>query len=383
MSFKARSEELSKKLATWVGERRIKIPRLPDPEGARQKDNGENGSALKTIPVGALPRWQEMEARLSELPGQARELLSPNPLDGGSPLFAKREQELKSLETSLGQWQEGRTQTVAVVGTDGCGRSSLLNQFQTKIAGESALLKTITLDRRVGTERELAEQLGSPFEPTEACTSTDDLVNLLSRQEKQILILDDVQFLMLRTPQSLGVMEHFISTLLATQDRFFWILSVTLQAWRRLDQLYNLSRYCTDVVTLACFEKDAAVEALRLRLEATGLPLAYEEVNPADPAGSGADSPGKDSEKDRKESLADCLFTGLYNLSRGSMKAALYYWQTFTAYDPDQKVLLILPIGEIDYSAVKKLDLDLLFSLGELLVHGPLTVREHACIFQR
>ena len=384
MSFQTRYEELSKKLAAWMRELGIKIPGLPDPEGARQRDNGENGSAVTTIPVGALPRWQEMEARLSELPAQTSEILFPTPLDGGSPLFAKREKELEILEASFRRWQEGRAQMIAVVGSDGCGRTSLLNRFQTEIAG-SAPVTAFTLDRRVGTERELAERIGSPFEPTEACTSTDDLINLLSRQERQVLIVDDAQYLMLRTPQTLGVMENFVSLLLATGDRFLWVLSFTIQSWRRLDQLYGLSRYCTDVVTLPCFDKDAALEALGMRLEATGLALAYEGENPADldPASSGPDGTGKDPGKEKEESLADCLLTGLYNLSRGNMGAALYYWHAFTAYDPDKKVLLLLPMGEIDYSAVKKLDLDLLFSLGELLVHGPLTVREHACIFQR
>ena len=84
-----------------------------------------------------------------------------------------------------------------------------------------------------------------------------------------------------------------------------------------------------------------------------------------------------------KETVAHDFFQDLYRLSHGNIHAALFYWKYFTRYDETKAAFMVLPIREIDASVIKDLDRRHLFALGELLLHGRLTLQEHADIFQR
>ncbi|MEJ2200356.1 MAG: hypothetical protein P8X63_04985, partial [Desulfuromonadaceae bacterium] len=67
--------------------------------------------------------------------------------------------------------------------------------------------------------------------------------------------------------------------------------------------------------------------------------------------------------------------------SGGNLDAAIYYWIMCLEYNPKEKSFRNLPLGKIDFSFLRSLDGEQLFTLAEVLGHGGLSADEHSKIF--
>ncbi len=343
---------------------------------AEKADPGKTGVAAQPC----LPDCQGAYARTTGLPEAFRELFENRPLNGQSPLFAGRESALAALCDAVSAWEASRIGAIALVGPDGVGRTTLLNRMASELTGRDGVTR-VTLEHRVRTETDLIQTLSVSLDMAETVSAVEEMALLLRREERRIILVDNAQRVLLRTPDAIGTAEAFVSLVAATQADCLWVVSLKEQAWRRLDYLFGMRAHFSSVIELPYFNREEFVAVMKRRLAAATVPLVFYALEPSDKRGEA--SKGPDGNNNKAASSAECFLEHLFALSKGNMPAALFYWNAFSTPDPSLKEVVLDPGAGIDFSLLKELDTAALFALAELQAHGCLTAREHSEIFQQ
>jgi len=320
---------------------------------------------IEYVSLSDLPTWEELERRSITWPVGYRIMLNTQPLQGHD-LYVEREQSQQALEETLQRWHDGFAPMLALVGPNGCGRSTLLNWFETHLPiGET--VTRLDAQHRLRTELDLLDWLCREFNLNDTVSNIDELIAALNALPARIVILDDLQRLLLRAMGTAAVVHALLSILLGTQKHLFWVVSCREYSWRLLNDQFGLSRYFYPVVQLGYFRQEQLRQALELRLGASELKATIEG-----------------SEEETEETLLNNRhLQGYISAAAGNMRAALFYWQLYTYYDEEQQQLQLRKGKRVELSTLRNRgDLDL-FSLAEVITNGGLSVREHAEIFQR
>lgn len=92
------------------------------------------------LQASALPMIEEIIDRSAVLPEGCREYLAPAPLQEEGMLIG-RDNELEELEKAYRNWQDGHPMGVALVGHQGCGKTSLINCFLKRLSQNVRILR--------------------------------------------------------------------------------------------------------------------------------------------------------------------------------------------------------------------------------------------------
>ncbi len=327
-----------------------------------------------------LPDCQGAYARLKGLPDAFRELFENRPLEGESPLFAGRDNALADLRDAVSAWEASPSGAIALVGPDGAGRTTLLNRLVSGFTGRDRVTR-VTLAHRVRTETDLIQTLLLSLDMAETVSTVEEMAPLFRRGERRIILVDNAQRLLLRTPDALPTSEAFVSLVAATQADCLWVVSFKEGAWRRLDYILGARAHFSTVLELPYFNREEFSAVMEKRLAAAAVPMVFHA--PRRHEKKEALSHGTDKTDRHPAPDATSFVEHLFTLSGGNMPAALYYWHAFSVPDPSLKEV-VLHAGEgIDFSLLKELDSPSRFALAELMAHGCLTAGEHSEIFQQ
>lgn len=342
-----------KRLAERLNKRRASLQ-----QNAREAD-------IEYVSLADLPTWEELERHTISWPVGYREMLNTAPLEGFDR-YIERESAQTALQETLQRWHDGFAPMLALVGPDACGRTTLLNWFESHLPiGET--VTRITAQQRIRSERDLLEWLEKEFNLKEKAEDIDSLIHALNNQPSRIVILDDLQRLLLRAMGTSTVVDALLSILLGTREHFFWVVSCREYGWRLLTAQFGLCRYFAPVVKLGYFSQEQLRHAMEKRLVATGLTAraTKEEENP-------------------EESLIDNRHLQEYlTISGGNIRTALFYLLLYSYYDEQQNQLQLRKGKRVELASLRdRGDLDL-FTLAEVTINGGLTVADHAEIFQR
>ncbi len=361
----------------WLKEQRDRLGRVSESNDGRE-NRDVSPSLVEARPC--LPDCAGAYARTSALAPEYRELFDDRPLSGGSPLFAGRDSAMTGLREAMTAWGASRTGTVALVGPDGAGRTTLLNQMTAELtAGET--VTTVRLEQRVRTETDLIQTLLVALDMAETALSVEEMALLLRRAAPRIIVVDDAQRLMLRAPDAISTFEAFLSLVAATQEDCLWIVSFKEQAWRRLDYILGVRLCFGTVIELPYFTREEFMMVMAHRLAAAPVPFLFRPTGRSGPSEeTSRDSDATDAEASSKP---EPFLEHLFALSKGNMAGALFYWNAFSTPDASLKEVVLQAGQGIDFSLLKELDTASLFTLAELLGHGCLTAREHSEIFQQ
>lgn len=325
---------------------------------------GGGEAEIEYVSLADLPTWQELEQRSIAWPIGYRIMLNTNPLEGRD-LYVQRPQNEQQLHLAVERWHGGFAPMVALVGPDGCGRTSLLNWFESGLPiGDS--VSRFVCTTRLRSELALIDWLSEQFMLEQPVSGVNDLVAALNGLPRRIVFLDDLHRLMLRAMGAPHVMHALMAIMLGTQNHFLWIVSCREYGWRMLDYQFGLSRYFTHHINLGYFRQEELRDAMRLRMAAAGLLPEGEEGDIA-----------------QESLLSHRRVQEFMTVSGGNMRAALFHLQIYATYEEEQQLLLMRQGKKVELSTLRERgDLDL-FSLGEVVVNSGLTVNEHAEIFQR
>lgn len=273
-------------------------------------------------------------------------------LEAQDPRFIGREDALERLNSALSDWRSGRASMVSIQGPQGAGISSLLAQITTLIQADEVLVSERFCNRLRNTADVLqlfARTLGLSNVPA----SVDELIEILQQTEPRIILLDDAHLLAFRVMGTRTAVRTFGSILVASQPRHLWILGFRRHAWRRLSYLHQADRYFSHNIELDFFSSDELKAVITQRFASAQIEI---------------DWPTQD-------------WNRLHQYSHGKPDLAFLYSQLLAAQLPtenDQPEVL----RPVDLSALKSLEMEELFSLAELAVHGTLCSNEHQQIFR-
>ena len=372
-----------------------------------QDSTAQNLASIKEVPekLSARARWlnwlvfrfkaqqpvEESLLRLTDLPTEAelleqskflppiyRRLFQIEPLSNREFLVGM-EAELQLLEETYKRWQSGRASSVAIVGPEGSGKTSLLNCFENELE-EGVKVVRAELQHRMLTSADVVGMLEDVLQIPEPSDSAAELINKILRLERQIIILEHGHKLFLRVVGAREALETFFYIVMNTRSHVFWLLSFRLLPWIRMGYLLNIERFFTHTIKSEFHNVQELISALLLRQRATGQEPVFSEV------GVNAYRVRKLLLKHRvqdapvQQVLTEIYFNNLYSISGGNMESALYYWLRSLSVDEQGKVH-VQPCIKVDSGFIKKLDTLNLLSLAEVLAHGELTPKEHGQIF--
>ena len=346
---------------------------------------GKSSTVLKmleqtneTLSLSNLPDLNALKVMSQKFPPSFQQAFLSGPLTDNLDFFVGREKELECLKNILDRWQNKQRAAVALIGPDACGRTTLFNHLAANLL-RSETISRITLHERILTENKLVSACSAGIQISPPAAATEDLLTAISSQNRQVVLVDDAQFLYLRTMGSEAALKNFFKILQKTRDHFLWIVSFSEQAWRRLDYLYDLKRCFSDVVELPYFTEPELTQALELRTAATGLPFGCE----SDEVNGSKDACAIDASASDEQLATLCRCSAkLFALSGGNMQAALFFWHLYTRLDPASNTIVFNAKPPLDMSPLQGLDRSVLLSLAELVAHGGLAPAELAQIFQ-
>lgn len=334
---------------------------------SREKPGWDEGPRGESTPVPSsdLPTRQELEQHLLAFPEGYQEAFLPRPLEDDK-LLASGDEERRSFQEAFQRWKSGQVFSLALVGPDASGRTTFLNWVERKLRARENVAR-VSCKQRLRFDGEVMDLLAASFGMHGEWKSLQEFLGRLRELPKAVVLIDDAQYLLLRAIGKARVMKTFLAIVLATQDHFLWVVAFKDYSWRRADYQFGLSEHFAEVIHLSYLEEEELKLALRLRLEAGGLPLSFEKDGES-PAGPDAG----EAEAQQQAGLDRCT-PELFSLSGGNMHAALFYWALSTRYDRAHGTVIILPCRGVDLAFLRDLEDLHRFSLAELLVHGGLT----------
>lgn len=155
------------------------------------------------------------------------------------------EQMLTPYLTALGNWQNRRQSSFALVGFNGQGRNKVLARL-TSEQGVEPLCCPVKVTNKKDFQGIIAPN---------GLNDKDDLVSYLDSTRK-ILVLEDCQNLMLKTVGGFEALNEFLRIMSATWDRVFWVTSWERTSWLYLEEIMDIGKFFTTVVYLRPVESE-------------------------------------------------------------------------------------------------------------------------------
>ncbi len=348
--------------------------------GGAEKESGAATQVQRAgCPLADLPRRHQVTARHRLLPARYRAAFDLAPVAADTPWALVREEKLQQFNDAVARWQRQLPALVAVVGPDGCGRTSFLNSVEAQLPAETPVYR---LDLTTGIRDETAlAKLFAPLYDLDPDATWAEVLAQLTRPRDQIILLDNVEALLLRTSGAYRVFRTLLAAMLTSQARTLWVMTFGAQAWRRADHAYQAGLYFSSLISLDYFTQEEFHTVLRSRITHAGMELKFPETAASsDSEPDAADhTPPEEAER---ETAVTAYLDKLHELSGGNLPAALLHWHCSTHIDPGTKTIEVSEMAGVDFGALKALAAPHHFTLAEMLAHGGLTVTEHQTLFR-
>ena len=311
---------------------------------------------------------QETENALQKLPSNYRELFEIKAVEHHN-LFVGRQKEFERLSSSFADWQKERFVTCALIGEKGGGSTSLLNYFLHTI--EDVEIIRHELHQKIYTENSYITFVNTLLGAKDI-TSNKELIDFVNNSEqRRIVVLENLQHMFLKRVDGFVSMKMLFELMSYTTKKILWIGTFTPASWNYLDKTISASNYFTSEITLEPLPYEVIKEII-LRHEGFGQ---YEVEYLANEQTQQSKSYKKLSDEKKQEHLQEQLFKLIHKLSNGNISLAKLYWMR--AIDGiEENHLRVGEISDLDYSFIKNLSEDYLFTLQTLLLHDGLILQD-------
>ncbi len=298
------------------------------------------------------------------LPQALLQAFPVEPLAAGDARLVERKQQSDRLLAALGTWRTGHGSMVAVTGPQGSGITTFLQQLATQV-GDHEAWRYGELTHRPYDINDTLAQLCAIVGCEQPVDSVEQLLEYLNGMTPSIIAIDNGHFLACRIMGANEAIRVFGAVMVATQQRHFWVLGCEQYAWRRLAYVYRADRFFSGQIELPLFSEAELGQCLTARLQASGI------------------TPDTGTSTDHPQSLPALArqLTTLHRLSNGKPDFAFFYLLGSLVID-EHKLWDIQPLVELDFSLLKQLISEELFTLAEVAAHGQLSVDDHRAVFR-
>jgi len=339
----------------------------------RRKPTVETTSK-SALQVSALATLEQILKRPDSLPQSYRKPFLPVPLED-EELLIGRDEQLEQLERAFKNWQDGHPTSVALIGPQGCGKTSLINCFQQRQSQKRRILRCY-MEKRLRSEQLVFEFFCQLFQINPPLDNVETLIARLLQAEPQLIVIEGAHNLLLRVIGGRKAAETFMYVMLCTRQQHFWLLTCRRFPWNNMDRHIGISRYFSHVMAVDSLPEDRLREALKLRLEKCGLQVAFcrsrEEFERE-----------QQPEVEEQDGREDTFYRAVITNSGRNFYATLYFLLLCCRYEAKTQSLLLYPPDHLDMAFVKEMDRLHLLTLVELAGHGVLSIKEHEQIFRK
>ncbi len=325
-----------------------------------------------------LPSQAQVSSRASDQAPHYARIFSMGPLTCREFLVG-RDAEFETLLGLVERWREGKACSIAVVGPEGSGKTSLVNCFASQHENQDEVLRTKIRSRLVS-ERGLLDFFQEWFGLDTPFSSVDEVAACIKAGPRRILIVGEGHNIALRAIGGYAAARGFFHIMMATRFHCLWLVTFRKYPWVLLDYQVGGGQFFTHQISTLFHDKTELREAILLRHRISALPLEF--LEPGGDKGEGQ-AEGQGEEQARQAALGDLYFSTLFDASSGNIDAAIYFWLLSTRVDLKSGVVKVTPLGKPDYGFLRKFEREKLFALAEIVNHGGLSVEEYCRIFRK
>jgi len=304
------------------------------------------------------------------LPLIYKRLYAIEPLDD-TVLFEGRQKELERFKSAYAAWQDGHYGDIILTGEKWSGLTSLINYVLKTVKLKHAFVRLSFTGNQVNSSiliNKFAEVLKQPD-----IDSAEKLVAYLNGGTKRIIIVEDLQNLYLRVIGGQKALIDLIDIIAATQKNIFWVVSVSLYAYRYLERTLKINAFFSYPIVLEQMDAETISKLVIKRNRVSGFKINFEA-----PAELVDDKKfQKLNEEEKQEFLRNKFFKELHSFSKSNVSMALMYWLLSTK-SVDGHSITIKSFEKPDFSFLNSLQADRVFLLHALILHDGLNVKQTA-----
>jgi len=316
----------------------------------------------------------ETESRIARLPFIYQKLFHFQSLNDNQ-FFTNRVNEIAMLKTEFESWQNGQPSSIAVTGERGSGLTTFLNYAENQIFKNGKIIRII-FSRPENSEATILKLVSNAFNLHPSANWTELEKKLREEKKSSICMVENLQYMYLKTVSGFEGLEHFLQLISATKDVIFWLSTCTLYSWQFLEKAISINSYYNRLLRLHKISPDELKSIILKRHRASGYHLEFESSAKS----SLRKKPRKKDNKPQQLVLEDIYFRKLHNIAGGNITTAILIWLRSIKEFSQEKMVLSTRF-EFDFSFLDQLPHDKLLTLGAVLHHEKLSPESHAAIF--
>ncbi|MBN2521462.1 MAG: hypothetical protein JXB17_13190 [Bacteroidales bacterium] len=308
---------------------------------------------------------------LKQLPFVYQRLYQLNPTDE-ERFFVNREKELELLITALENWKKNRFVTIAIIGEKGSGITSLINIFLKKANIQIPVIKH-TLNHKIYSKdlyyNFFADKLG-----VKKIETNEQIIDFINQfDETRVIVIENLQHLFLKEVNGFECMNMFFELIANTMKKVLWIGAYTTHSWNYLERTIYISNYFTNEIIVEPMSQETIEEIIFKRNRLSGYHIVF---NPSEYHLSNTKYQ-KMGEIVKQKFLEKDFFSSLLNMSSGNISLAQLYWLKSTRFANNEEIHMS-PVNMFDFSFIKNLSSDELFTMQVMIIHDGLELNDYA-----
>lgn len=305
---------------------------------------------------------EEAEEKI-QLPDEYLERFTLYPIQN-KDFLKNRDQELKSLELAYENWKIVNS-PLLVVNDPGEGGTSLLHA-STYIYPTAKILET---NQAIDSYKKLIGLITKTLQIDEEFKSLKDLEKHISTlEDKNIIILENIERLFIRRVRGFDLLEDFLLFLHATKTKIYWIVSVNKYSFYYLNRVKYFSSHFPSIIHLNPILNEQLKEEILSRNN--GYNMVF--LKPNKISKKIEKQLKKESKEERQIHLEKIFFKKLFNFSKGNISKAILFSRN-SAYSVKGKTVFVKPT---EIKVLDDLSLDDLFILEAIFQHRSLSIKE-------
>lgn len=314
---------------------------------------------------------QETESALQNIPQNYKRLYELHPAE--MQFFVNREKEIGELQKSFTNWAKNRFVTCAIIGEKGCGVSSMLNSFLADIPQTDIIRGE--LREKIFTEEDYFKYFNTLLK-TQDITTNKELIDFLNNtQSAKIIILENLHHMFLKKVGGFESIKMLFELISYTTKKVLWIGVFTPETWSFLAKTISISNYFTSEIFMEPLSHANIKETLSKRNEYENLKT---EFLPTEESLKSMTFENLGDEQ-KQAFLSERFFKQLHKLSNGNISLAMLYW--IRAIEKiEENIIYIKGIDNVEYSFIKNLSSEALFTLQALILHDGLTLHDFSIV---
>ncbi len=315
---------------------------------------------------------KDIQHRIYKLPVIYQHLFENIPIKEFN-LFLSRENEINRLNSAYNNWLKNNFAASLVIGENGSGKSSLLYYYSKTLKSNYQTL-SFQVSRFYYTENDYYALIGEIFSQDELSSDQSIEAFISSIKKRRIVIIDGLERLFIRKVNGFTCLLKLLSLIVSSNHQILWICSVSKYASLYLNKTIALSEYFDYSINIDSLSSEQIQNIVLKRNRLSGFQVKYQMGNSPD----GNPPPKKLTQVE----LEVKFFNELNQFAGSNISLSLNYWlQSILSIKGD-----LIEIGNFiapDFSFLDNISLEKAYTLLVVVMHGKISVDQHALIFSQ